>query len=385
MFVESLWQAVPPLQAALQNHPLVTDREQLWQMLRQLAVVPAPTTGVMLPGAIFDEVTDIAAVFGLADRFDARLTTGGMGSFWLGVNKERVDLVVSVPLDQPSFRPTRLEDAHSAEIMPAGRLRIPSGFDPLPARAIRYDSGRGTLRVTAQGVITSTTLDDGQARLRFQAERGRLSYSDTVTLDTPLFRQHDLARGTGVGNCASILMALGAAAVLRQIEEALLERDRRCVFVFWDRQGGWPYAYSTRGALSRSTPALGTVVIDGHLVQPGGIHLDAGVACAMHAAELSRMLVPINYQQLTMDFLEALNQVRPGSAQLDASYLPGLEDNSWQSRVLGLIGPPVTDSFMEPEQVSLRDIESGVIWLSLYLVSVLNLVSDLTVHYSLDR
>jgi hypothetical protein len=218
----------------------------------------------------------------------------------------------------------------------------------------------------------------------FRPSGGRLSYSDTVTLDTPLYRQHDLARGTGVGNCASVLMALGAAAVLRQIEEALLERDRRCVFVFWDRQGGWPYAYSTRGALSRMTPALGSVVVDGHLVGQAGVEVDAGVACAMHATGLPHMLVPINYQQLTADLMDALNQVRAGSVQLDAGYLPGIEADSWQSRVLGLLGPPVTDSFMEPEQVSLG-ISNPCIWLSLYLVSVLNLVPDIVAHYSLGR
>jgi hypothetical protein len=58
----------------------------------------------------------------------------------LGVDRDRVDLVVSVPLDQPSFRPVRLGDAHSAELMP------PAGC-ACPPRSIPCRRGRsGTIR-----------------------------------------------------------------------------------------------------------------------------------------------------------------------------------------------------------------------------------------------
>ena len=84
MLLEQVWGAVRGLQDAVDRQPLVADRDLVWQMLRQLMASPAPATGAMLPGGIFDEVTDIAAALGLADRLEAASGLVGRGRAAVG-------------------------------------------------------------------------------------------------------------------------------------------------------------------------------------------------------------------------------------------------------------------------------------------------------------
>lgn len=377
MLLEQVWAAVRGLQDAVGRQALVADRDLVWQMLRQLMAAPAPSTGAMLPGGIFDEVTDIAAALGLADRIEATPGLAGVAGLRLGVDKARPDILVLVQLDRPSFRITSLVDTHQAGVVPAGTFQIPHGLPPIPAKAVRYDVSKGGLRVAAQGALIPNT-GAGPAGFRFQVERGRLLPLDTVLLDVPASRIGEQMRGSGAYHAAGILMALGTAAMLRQSEEALLEHNRSCLFLFWDSQGGEIDMHLQ--------PTFGTVLVEGQLGQGSTAPtLDAGVAYSHQVDDVHGPWVPMNYQQLSHDLAASFLEFWPNGVQHHAGPCAAESGPASFRRVIGVMGPPVTQMIGEDERAGLRDIQAGAVWLTVYLAAVLNLVPDIAVRYALGR
>ncbi len=377
--LELLWQTIPELQEAINHHPLITDRENIWVLLRQLMVANAPSGGAALPGAIFDQVTDIAAAFGLADRLDSTLAGAGNPGLWLGVAKEHVDLLVVAYLDGLTYRVRSLRDGRTALLTPVGAGNWPDEMAQTPARSLRFDATSGRLRVAGTGTLTP--LGD---ELKFELQEGSLSWQDLITLDLKPRRQEDWVRGSGVDNSASVLCALAAAAILRRVEETLLEHDRRCLFVFPDYRGPCLPRFSGGRNGDALVPALGTVVVEGQPVVSEGLQYEAGAAYSFVSDRCYAPLVPPNYQQFTRD----LNAAFPGAVQYNP--LAGARQMETglacsPGRVLGFTGPPRSHLHAGQEIVYLKDIQATVWWLSCFLPFVLNLVPAVSARYALGR
>mgnify|MGYP000157998197 CR=1 FL=1 len=192
-------------------------------------------------------------------------------------------------------------------------------------------------------------------------------------------------RGAGLDNAAGVLCVLGAAGVLRMVEESMLEHDRRCLFVFPDRRTAGLQQIVGRGQLA-SAPLLGTVVVEGQAVDPAqAIQYEAGIGYAFHSS--GGVMVPMNYQALTHDLALDFAQFRPAAAQYNAVHhtLVGREQRVNHSRVLGLMGPPLSRPHAGQEIVFMKDIQSSVWWLSCTLALMLNLVPSVTESYMLGR
>lgn len=389
MLLNQLWQAIPALQAAFEDQALVEDREKVWVLLRRLITAPAPSGGVTLPGAIFDELTDIAAAFGLADRLEADLAGMGSSGLWLGVEKDRADLVALTHLDRPSFRVHSLEEAQNPVLF---SLVVPSPVKAavrLPARALRYDPDQGQLVTAARGQLFSLLdHDDGDEALWvFQVQSGTVSCLDTVTLDFAPTRQGDVIQGSGLDNAAGVLMALGAAALLRQAEQSLLEQNRRCLFLFCDQHLAEAGVGHRPGGAVSSWPVLGSVIVN---VQPiyrtPVLRHGAGVGYAFASAGENGLIVPPHYQRLTHDLAQAFGDFTPQPiAQSHCRAAVHGYSRLVRGRTLGLFGPSLSYTAQGMEQVSLRDVQAGIGWLACFLGLALNLVPEVVARYALDR
>ncbi|NPV67993.1 MAG: hypothetical protein HPY64_12685 [Anaerolineae bacterium] len=380
MVLEQLWRAVPGLESAIRQQPLAADREAAWVMLRSLLQAFAPSTGTTLPNGILDQVSDIAAAFGLADRLEADLGGVGNAGLWLGVAGGRVDLLVVAHLDRQTFRIERVEeDGQSARLVPVCTTMPCAEAVSAPGRALRLQDGR--LEVGARGHLRA----DRQG-VSFQAEEGLLLPSDLVTPDGNPRRQGDRVSGGGLDNAAGVLSVLGAAAALRRVEETLLEYDRRCLFVFPDRQD---YSLTALMAMCPALrPTLGTIIVDVVGTVGTGVRPGAGAVCVLAGSQADGLVVPLNYQQLAQPLAEALNDIRPGSVQLwracPEEWL-GAVSRSLRERVLGYIGPAISKTRPGDETVHLPDIQAVAWWLACYIAAVLNLAPEVTRQYALGR
>ncbi len=384
MLLEQLWREMPNLEAAIRQQVVVSDREQTWALLRQLMAAAAPSTGAALPGGIIDQVSDIAAVFGLADRLVPDLAGPNNPGLWVGVAKEGADLVVAAPLDRLTFRVKQLIDDRTAELYPICVAGLPEEMAQAPAQAFRYDAQRARLGVSARGQLVPR---DGA--LFFRAEHGTVSWIDAITLDLVPRRQRDWVRGSGLDNAAGVLETLALGAVLRQVEEALLEHNRRCLLVFPDRRDFSPATLINRAAGGSLQPALGTILVEGQIVDAEhGPQYEAGMAYTSGSERRCGMLVPVNYQQLAHDLELAFEQVTSGVAQFTpaSAACAGQQSGMVSSqRVLGVMGPPLSRPHAGQEIVHLADVEAGVWWLGAFVALALNLVPEVASRYALGR
>ena len=94
---------------------------------------------------------------------------------------------------------------------------------------------------------------------------------------------------------------------------------------------------------------------------------------------------PMNYQQLTHELAASFVSYRPDGVQANAAQGAIGACPASLRRVIGVMGPPVSQLIGDDERASLRDIQAGVVWLAVYLAAVLNLVPDITVRYALER
>jgi hypothetical protein len=191
---------------------------------------------------------------------------------------------------------------------------------------------------------------------------------------------------------APVLTALLTACVLRSLEDTMRERERRCLFVFTDHEEGPPDGFFGHGAArlmhNMEPPTYGCVLVDvqntgeKHQPQPG---LGAGHATASKWGVGS--IVPPNYHALAVDLAAGVNAARPNTVQMNYGYLSRSDDmilGRW-ARVLGLIGPVMTNPHTAQESARLDDVQAAVWWLSYYLCAALNLAPDLTPRYALGR
>ncbi len=384
MGLEQLWRAVPGLENAIRRQPLAVDREATWVMLRALLQAYAPSTGTTLPNAIVDQVSDIAAAFGLVDRLDPELGGIGNAGLWLGVAGGRVDLLVVAHLDRLTFWIEALDpDGRNARVLPVGTAATFEALPPAPAVALRLEDGR--LGEAAQGYLQAD-----QRGMRFQTESGTLLPSDLITFSRKPQRRGDRIQGVGIDNAAGVLCALGVAAVLRRVEEILLEYDRRCLFVFPDRRDfSLTALMAAKPALC---PRLGVVVVDVQRVAAGaadtGAMHGAGTAYSLSNEHREGLLVPLNYRQLTHMLANDLNTARPASVQQGLSgTLAGdmADSDAWRGRILGYMGPPVSQPHPGDEAIHLHDVQATVWWLACYVAAILNLAPEIAGQYALGR
>ncbi|GAB4414264.1 MAG: hypothetical protein Kow00106_09310 [Anaerolineae bacterium] len=378
-------QALPALFAGLAEMPALHDPEVLWPLLERLLVAHAPSTGAALPGGIGDDIAALAGDLGLGNRWLGGLGATGNCALYLGAQKSGADLMVVAHMDRPSFRVRSLADG---ELFPICANRFPPGEYRAPAKAVRFAEGR--LVVGAAGVLISRKGAEGET-LHFEAKRGQLGWGDTVLLDVHPLWDGAQVLGTGLDNSLGVLTALLTAAALRRVEDALLARHRRCLFVFSDQEEGPPESFFGHGAARLTyalpAPSCGVVVVDAHTAGPSsGLLLGGGVSVSAASGWGRGSLVPPNYHALALALTESLNAQRPGTAQLNTGYLSRSDDmvlGRW-ARVLALVGPPMIDPHTGYERAVLSDVQGGVWWLSAFLVAALGLSAELSARYGLN-
>jgi hypothetical protein len=178
------------------------------------------------------------------------------------------------------------------------------------------------------------------------------------------------------------------ASVLRHVEEVLLEHNRRCLFIFTDRQDFVPDMLWTDGLGQNIHPNFGTVIVDGQIIEDEALQYEAGIGYAFSSAKQSGLFVPVNYQQLTWDLASAFEVYMPSIAQYNYVVAAGRRQRGmgeFRGRILGLMGPPVSSPHAGQEIVHIKDIQAGIWWLSCYLPLVLGLVPTVSAAYVLGR
>ncbi len=378
--------ALPGLAQYLNDSPAVNDLDTLWAMLRRLLLAHAPSGGANLPGGIGDDIAVIAEQLGLRDRTIPHLGSTGNTAIWLGKDKTTADLVIVAHMDRPSFRVKSLENG---ELFAICANRFPEGEHHVGAKAVRFE--RGKLVVGVAGQIVSRK-ENGTESLRFNTKKGHLNWHDTILIDVNPSFDGQTVIGTGLDNSLGVLTMILTAAALRSVENILRERDRRCLFVFTDQEEGPPDGFFGHGA-ARLThilppPTYGCICVDAQTAGPALVpQVGAGV-CHAAASNWGRgSIVPPNYHALALDLAAAINEQHPGTVQMNTGYLSRSDDmilGQW-ARILGLIGPPMTDAHTSHESAQLHDVQHGVRWLAYFLIAALNVVPDLTPHYALER
>lgn len=379
---ETLNRALPLLQTSLTEQPAINDLDALWELLQRLLVAHAPSGGANLLGGIGDDIAFLADNLGLRDRVKPHLGSTGNTAIWLGADKPAVDLVVVAHMDRPSFRVRSLDDG---TLYPICANRFPAGDYRVAAKAVRFERGR--LVVGAQGMIIFN-----DETLRFEAARGKLAWHDTILIDVNPVRDENSVLGTGLDNSLGVLIALLTARVLRGVEDAMRERERRCLFVFTDHEEGPPDGFFGHGAArlmyTMPPPTYGCVIVDvhntGEKYQP---EMGRGASHATASKFGAGSIVPPNYHALAVDLAAGINAARPDTVQMNYGYLSRSDDmilGRW-ARILGLIGPAMTNPHTAQENARLDDVQDTVWWLSYYLCAALNLAPDLTPRYALGR
>ena len=383
--IDYLTRALPALQERLAQHPAVNFSEPLWLMLKRLLMANAPSGGANLLGGIGDDIAVLADDLNLRDRVIPHLGSTGNTAIWLGADKAP-DLVIVAHMDRPSFRVRSLDDG---TLYPICANRFPSGEYRVEAKGVRFERGR--LVVGVEGVLISHK-DGEQETLHFEAKRGSLAWHDTVLLDVHPVCDGEHVIGTGLDNSLGVLTMLLTAAVLRDVEHVMRERERRCLFVFTDQEEGPPEGFFGHGAARLAytvpPPTYGCIVVDAHTADPGMVpQLGAGASHSAISNWGRGSLVPPNYHALALDLAHDLNALRPGTVQMNTGYLSRSDDmllGRW-ARILALTGTPLTDAHTGRETAVLGDVQDGVWWLAHFAVAALNLVPELTPRYALGR
>jgi hypothetical protein len=177
---------------------------------------------------------------------------------------------------------------------------------------------------------------------------------------------------------------------MRHIEPTLRGLDRRVLFVFSDLEEGIPDAYfghgASRLAYSMPPPTYGCIVVDSQTVSTGsGLALGQGAAHGTVSGWSRGSFVAPNYLALAIDLAKTINDKRPGMVQMNRGYLSRSDDmvlGRW-TRILGMIGPPMTDPHTGEETARLADVQSAIWWLACYATTTLIPTSDTAAKYAL--
>ncbi len=381
-----LRRTLPGIAAALEAQPALLDRDLLWAMLRRVLAAPAPSTGANLPGGVGDVIAALAGELGLGDRLIRQVGSTGNCALWLGVERERPDVVIVSHMDRPTYRVLSPDDA---TLYPICANRFPAGDYRARAQALRFADGRLTVGARGDLVSCKTPVE---SRLTFEAHEGRLAWQDSIVLDVePVCDSRGVVVGTGLDNGLGVITALLVAAVLRPAEDILRAHDRRLLVVFTDQEEGPPDSFFGHGAARLAyavpQPVLGCVIVDGH--NAGMAHgpvLGGGVSAGAVSNAGRGSLVPPNYHALALDLAADLNATRPGTVQINNGYLSRSDDVAlarW-TRILALAGAPLEGAHTAQETAYLNDVQAAVWWLGHLLPAVLALSPDLNARYALQ-
>jgi hypothetical protein len=83
--------------------------------------------------------------------------------------------------------------------------------------------------------------------------------------------------------------------------------------------------------------------------------------------------VPPDYLRLALDRAEQVNALRPGTVQFNTGYMSRSDDLPafrW-TKVLGMIGAPMTGAHTAEESARLDDVRATACWLAHYVAAVL--------------
>jgi putative aminopeptidase FrvX len=382
--LNELWRAAPALKTAFADEQLVLAESWQWRALAQLMRAHAPSGGAGLPGGIADDIDALVTGIGLADRYLPRIGSTGNAGIWLGADKQNVDLVIAAHMDRPSFR---VSEIAGGTLYPICANRFPAQRLETPGKALRFERER--MIVGARGMIVSERAD-GTETLRFRISEGELRWQDTITIEAEPVLNDGEIRGTGLDNALGVLVALGAAALLRAAEDDLIARNRRLLIVFTDQEEGNPAAFFGHGAARLAhaiePPTVGVIVVDAQTALPdGAIALGAGAAHGAISSWGRGSIVPPNAVALALDLSEAINRARPGTVQINNGYISRSDDlalSRW-TQILALIGPPMRDAHTAYESAALADISSTIWWLVNYTGAALALAPELARRYAL--
>ena len=189
-----------------------------------------------------------------------------------------------------------------------------------------------------------------------------------------------MIHGTGLDNCLGVVSALGAAVALKQHEDVLKARGQRLLFVFTDHEEGNPEAFfghgAARMAYATPPPVLGIIDSDAHGAYPSSPPVIGGGASHGSVSAWGRgSFVPPNYLRLALDRAEQLEAVRPGVMQFNTGYMSRSDDLPafrW-TKVLGMIGAPMTGAHTAEETSLVADVKSTAVWLAHFTAAVLDM------------
>jgi putative aminopeptidase FrvX len=386
MLLDILHQSLPAIPNALSNHPVINHSDQIWAYLCRLLLAHAPSGGSCLPGAIADEIASIADDLGLTQRFEHNFLKTGNSALSLGAQKPAADVIVVTHMDRPTFRVRSLE---KESLYPICANRFPDGVYRVGAKSLRFENGQ--LSVGARGWLISER-SNGQETLRFKGQEGELAWHDFITMDVEPQLEGDAITATGLDNCLGTLTVLLTAAVLKEIEAALIQYERRCLFVFTDLEEGPPDAFFGHGA-ARLThalppPAYGCIVADAETAGPGFMPVPGhGTSHGFASSNGKGAVVPPHYQALAVHLAADMNAARPGTVQLNYGYISRSDDMAlgrW-TRILALSGPPMQNAHTGHESANLSDIQDAIWWLSHLIPAALNIVPAIVSQFALER
>lgn len=360
------------LDATLRALPYLTEPGGLPAALERLLRANAPSSGAALPGAIGDVIAELVNELGLSDGFLGEIGSTGNLGLALGADKPAADVIIFAHMDRPSFK---VRNVTTGELYPVCAIRFPEGEYRAAMKAIRYRDGR--LVIGARGELLSMSAG-GKTTLTFAPYEGELRWYDILTVDAEPRFEDDMVRGTGLDNCLGVVVALGAAAALKAHEDALRALNRRLLIVFTDHEEGNPEAFFGHGAARLAyavpPPVLGVIDSDAHGVNQDGPPVMGGGGSHGSVSAWGRgSFVPPNYLRLALERVDAVNALRPGTVQLNTGYLSRSDDLPafrW-TKVLGMIGAPMTDAHTAHEAARLDDVISTAHWLAHYTAAVL--------------
>lgn len=373
---------------ATQNIVYWQDSQRLWADLSRLLAAHGASGTVLLPNAIGDDLHAIVQSLGLEAHYLPKIGNTGNCGLWFGADKAQADLLIVTHLDRPAFR---VRDASAGILYPMCAIRVPVGGYTCAGKALRWQAGG--VQVAAQGRMIFERDERGQDRIRFEPQTGDLAWHDWLTMDaTPTLDAAGVIMGTGLDNCLGVQTCLGVAQALASLQAELSQAGLRVLIVFSDEEEGIPEAYFGHGA-ARLTgaipqPRFGTIIADAHTVVPeGNLALGAGVGHGTVSAWSRGSVVPMNYVGLARALSEQVHPNYPNMVQLNTGYLSRSDDMAlgrW-SRILGMIGAPMTDAHTAHERAHLSDLPAAMRWLTLYSLACLRLDADLVRDFALDR
>ncbi|MDX2159817.1 MAG: M20/M25/M40 family metallo-hydrolase [bacterium] len=377
--IEHIWDALPGLRT-LDDHPLLKADGALESFLLRLLHAHAPRAGCALPGGIGTVIGEIAAEYGLADRFTLNFAGTGNAALDIGAANDQPDIVIVAHMDRPSFR---VRDAAAHTIYPVCALRLPAGGYECAAKAIRWDANARSLIVASRGMFTGygTTLHYHTA--------GDLRWTDTIVMEAEQTLIDGLITGTGLDNSLGVAAAFGAAVAFQRLEADLIRWQRRILFVFSDEEEGIPDVFFGHGAARLAQhirPVRGAIICDAHTAGDTLIsQVGNGASHGVISGQGKGALVALNGVALAVDLAASLNQTAPGTVQLNSGYLSRSDDMGmarW-TRILGMIGVPMHDPHTAHETALVGDVEKTIRWLTQYTAACLGVSPALVDAYAL--